>query len=234
MACNDAPTLIRFRGRRAWLWPDGHLLPVVAGGADDDPSGDGGSGGDDGGAGDSSGDGEPSGEPEDKTDWRAMARRWERDAKKAREQLKSAQDAARQATLSEHEKAIEKARQEAEAAGRNDERSKAVRRILVAEVRAAAGGRMADPADAVRLIDIDDFVVDDDGEPDPKQISAAIDALLKAKPYLAAKPNGSSDDDGQTMRRSFPDLGQGRRQGTPKPSIQSGAELYAARAGKKN
>lgn len=91
-----------------------------------------------------------------------------------------------EATKSETEKALEKARKEAGDTARSEERAKSNRRILTAEVRAAAGGKLADPADAVRLLDLDEFTVDDDGDIDEKAISKAIDDLLKSKPYLAA------------------------------------------------
>ncbi|MGH3602181.1 MAG: hypothetical protein ACRDQH_18205 [Pseudonocardiaceae bacterium] len=81
----------------------------------------------------------------------------------------------------------EKARREAEQAAQ----TKANTKILKAEVRAAAAGKLADPADALKLLDLDQFEVDGDGEVDTDEISSAIDTLLKSKPYLAAAANGS-------------------------------------------
>lgn len=63
---------------------------------------------------------------------------------------------------------------------------KANQRILRAEIKAAAGSKLSDPADAIRLLDLDQFEVGADGEIDAKEIADAIDDLLKAKPYLAA------------------------------------------------
>lgn len=60
-------------------------------------------------------------------------------------------------------------------------------RILRSEVKAAAAGKLADPGDALRLLDIDQFEVGDDGEIDEDEIADAIDDLLKKKPYLAAQ-----------------------------------------------
>lgn len=102
----------------------------------------------------------------------------------------------RDAQRSESEKAVEKARKEATEQARSEVLAAANRRILTAEVRAAAGGRLADPLDAVRLLDVDAFSVNEDGEVDTKAITKAIDGLLDAKPYLAANAKrfeGSAD-----------------------------------------
>ncbi len=68
-------------------------------------------------------------------------------------------------------------------------------RIVGTEVKAAAGGKLADPNDAVRLLDLDAFEVDDNGEVDSKAINKAIEDLGKEKPYLLAKqrPRGDAD-----------------------------------------
>jgi hypothetical protein len=57
-------------------------------------------------------------------------------------------------------------------------------RIVKAEIRAVAGAKLADPMDAVRLLDLSKFEVDENGNVDAKKIVAAVDELLKAKPYL--------------------------------------------------
>ncbi|PLS26032.1 hypothetical protein [Bifidobacterium parmae] len=57
-------------------------------------------------------------------------------------------------------------------------------RILKAEIRAAATGRMNDPADALRYLDLSQFTVGDDGDTDTQAITEALDGLLKDKPYL--------------------------------------------------
>ncbi|WP_318196902.1 hypothetical protein [Streptomyces sp. MCL20-2] len=76
----------------------------------------------------------------------------------------------------------EKARREAETAAL----SKANARILRAEVKAAAAGKLADPADAYKFLDLEQFEVDDDGNVDSDEVAEAIDDLIKSKPYLAA------------------------------------------------
>lgn len=65
--------------------------------------------------------------------------------------------------------------------------AKANARIVRAEVKAAAAGKLADPADAHRFLDLSQFEVDDDGNVDSSEISDAIDDLLQSKPYLAAQ-----------------------------------------------
>jgi len=60
-------------------------------------------------------------------------------------------------------------------------------RILKAEVRAAAAGKLADPADALQFLDLTKLEVGEDGEVDSKGVAAAIDELVKNKPYLAAQ-----------------------------------------------
>ncbi|MGH3933647.1 MAG: hypothetical protein ACRDS1_01460 [Pseudonocardiaceae bacterium] len=64
-------------------------------------------------------------------------------------------------------------------------------RILKAEVRAAAAGRLEDPGDALLHLDLDQFEVDGDGEVDRDEIRSAIDTLLKSKDYLAKKEPGN-------------------------------------------
>lgn len=111
---------------------------------------------------------------------------------------------------SEQDKALDAARKEAEKAARTEERARANRRILTAEIKAAAGGRLHNPADAVALLDLDEFTVDDDGEVEAKAIGKALDDLLAERPYLAA--NGSKP----------PPVDQGPRQTDTKPEVKPG------------
>lgn len=188
------PTRVVIDARPWWKFLDGTLLPVVSGG-------DGGGGGGEGNAGGEGGD------PPDLGDAGKRAIAAERDARtkaeKARKaaETKAADLEARLAELdgaqkSEHQKALEKARKEAGEAAGKEATAKANARIVRAEVRAAAGGKLADPNDAVRLLDLDEFAVDDDGEVDAKAIEAAIAKLVKDKPYLASgasRPSGDAD-----------------------------------------
>jgi hypothetical protein len=59
-------------------------------------------------------------------------------------------------------------------------------RILRSEVKAAAAGKLTDPADALRFLDLDKIDISDDGEVDAEEVADAIEDLIKTKPYLAA------------------------------------------------
>jgi hypothetical protein len=82
---------------------------------------------------------------------------------------------------------------EAQKAAREVEQSalaKANDRIIKAEVKAASAGKLADPLDALKFLDLGSFEVDDDGNVDSSAIAAAIGALIADKPYLAAQGGG--------------------------------------------
>lgn len=137
------------------------------------------------------------------TDERAARKRAEREAKEAKAEL----DKIRNAGQSEQEKAIAKAKAE----GTTEALKTANARILRAEIKAAAGGKLTDPADAVRLLDLSDFEVDADGEVDSKAIAKAIDQLVKDKPYLAGNgagntTRGSADQGARGGGGSKPDM----------------------------
>lgn len=106
--------------------------------------------------------------------------------RKARQKLERDFKKLQEANQTEAEKAVAAARAE----GRIEGLTASNKRILRAEVKAAAGGVLQDPTDAVRMLDLDEFEVDDDGEVDAKAIEAAVTRLAKDKPYLAvgAKP----------------------------------------------
>ncbi len=63
---------------------------------------------------------------------------------------------------------------------------KANERLVRAEIKAAASGKLTNPALAIRLLDLSSFDVDDDGEVDATAIAAAIDELITKEPYLAS------------------------------------------------
>lgn len=87
--------------------------------------------------------------------------------------------------------------------------SKANQRIVRAEVKAAAAGKLADPGDAYRFLDLTQFEVDDDGEIDSAEVADAIDDLLKSKPYLAAQ--------GGSKPRFEGTVDSGARKGSSRP-----------------
>jgi len=82
--------------------------------------------------------------------------------------------------------------------------AKANTRILSAEVRAAAAGKLSDPSDALTFIDLSQFDVDDDGSVDETEIADAIADLLRKKPYLAAQG-------GPSTPKPDPSQGEGSR-----------------------
>jgi len=86
----------------------------------------------------------------------------------------------------EAEHAAQVAAQKVQEEARAESDKRANQRILKAEIRAAATGKLADPADALRYLDLSTFDVKDDGETDSAAIAKAIDDLIKNKPYLAA------------------------------------------------
>lgn len=206
---HPTPTVALVAGRPYWSWPDGSLAPVLRGGADNDPAGGAGGGGtgtatDDGkgGAGTDDGKGaagtddgkgskdEPLGAPglaalQSERDAREAAEREAKAAKKALEDLQ-----AEHAT--EEEKKLKAARDE----GSAEATAKANARILKSEVKVLATGKLADPSDAVALLDLTKFEVDADGNVDEKKIASAIEALLKEKPHLAARAKRTGDGGG--------------------------------------
>lgn len=91
-------------------------------------------------------------------------------------------------------------------------------RLVKAEVRAAAAGKLADPADAHRFLDLGQFEVDDDGNVDADEVADAIDDLLKSKPYLAAQG-------GSTKPRFQGTADSGARKGNARPTQLTEADV---------
>lgn len=123
--------------------------------------------------------------------WKQRARTAEAEAKRAKE-LDGELARLREQTMSDQEKAIEKAKREATAEANKTFNS----RLVQAEVRAAAAGKLADPEDAIRFIDLSGIAIDGDGAVDKKAIEKELTDLLKARPYLAAsatRPTGTVD-----------------------------------------
>jgi hypothetical protein len=177
-----------------WVFADGTRLPIISGGTDDP-------------APDPTPDPTPDPDPADLGEAGKKALEAERAARKAAEKAAKEREAEYASmkeklekfeadAMSESEKAIAKARKEAEAEARTQERERFHVHLVRAEVRAAAGGKLADPEDAVRMLDLSEFKVTDDGEVDGKAISKSIEDLLKSKPYLAAKAKGTGNLDG--------------------------------------
>lgn len=102
------------------------------------------------------------------------------------------------------EQALAEARREAAA----EASAKANERILRSEVRAAAAGKLNDPADALKLLDLDQFEVGGDGDVDTEEITDAINDLLQSKPYLAAQRGTTQFDSARGKRKPAGQLTQ--------------------------
>lgn len=127
--------------------------------------------------------------------------------KKALDAMKAERKAARDAAAAEKARADalqakldgKEAEHQAEQEKRETEKAalaKANQRILRSEIKAAAKGVLADPADAYKFLDLDSFEVGEDGEVDDAAITAALTDLVSTKPYLAAQGGrfqGSAD-----------------------------------------
>lgn len=99
----------------------------------------------------------------------------ERQAKKASAEL----EALRAQSMTDQEKAIAEARAQARA----ETLAEANSRLVRAEARSIAAGRLRNPDDVALLGDLDLFVVD--GDVDVKALGKAVDQLVAARPYLA-------------------------------------------------
>lgn len=95
------------------------------------------------------------------------------------------------------EQQIEAARREGETAAEK----RANERLVKAELKAAAKGKLTNVADALVFIDLSSIEVGDDGEVDSDALETAIDNLLTERPYLGAAPTkrfgGGVDQGGQ-------------------------------------
>lgn len=96
--------------------------------------------------------------------------------------------------------------------------AKANERIIRAEVKAAAAGKLADPADAYKFLDLGQFEVDADGNLDADEVADAIEDLLKSKPYLAAQG-------GTPTKRFQGTADSGARKGTGRPAQLTEADV---------
>lgn len=120
-----------------------------------------------------------------------------RDTLRERESELEAMRAKADGREAEHQAAIEAQRVKDEAlSAAND-------RLRRAEIRAQAAGKLNDPKDALSFLDMSEFEVGDDGEIDGDTVAAAIDDLIKNKPYLAAQSRRfEGDADGGARKES--------------------------------
>jgi hypothetical protein len=111
-------------------------------------------------------------------------RKARREAERAAREAQAELEKVRIASLSDHEKEVAAARREGERAG--------LRRIVEAELRAAAAGKMANPHLAARLLDVEELIPKDGDEVDGERVAEAIERLLEAEPYLRVSVPGAT------------------------------------------
>lgn len=123
---------------------------------------------------------------QEETDWKAMARQWE---KRAKENSKAADELEklRAASMSEQEKAVAAAKAE----GATEASKTFGGRLAAAEFKAAVAAKGLDLGDALDLIDTTKFV-DDKGDVDEAEIKKAVTKLAK---IAASKGPGTSGGD---------------------------------------
>ena len=147
--------------------------------------------------------------------------------KKARDTMKGKLKAERErrrsleAQLAERDKPADGDQPDPDALVRQAEATALARvneRLVKAEVRAAAAGKLADPADAHRFLDLSQFEVDADGNVDADEVAEAIDDLLTSKPYLAAQG-------GSTKPRFQGTADSGARKGNARPTQLTEADV---------
>jgi hypothetical protein len=116
----------------------------------------------------------------------AMKAKWQAEKTKRTDlEAKLAAATAKKSTGEDDE--VAQARQQAMSEAVTAATKKANDRILASEIKLAAVGKLANPALALKLLDLSQFEVDDDGNVDADEISDAIADLIKNEPYLAAQ-----------------------------------------------
>jgi hypothetical protein len=171
------------------------IYPILGASEDDSSNDDGGADGDDGAAvDDGSGD---DGKPDPAAAQKKVNRDLERKLNEARreiDQLKATGKPAGQGDDGEPD--VEKLVETRVKEQLTEAQKRADARVLRSEIKAAAAGKLADPADALAFLDLSSFEVDADGSVDEQEIAEAIDDLLTRKPHLAAqggRSKGSAD-----------------------------------------
>ncbi|MGW7598123.1 hypothetical protein [Streptomyces antimycoticus] len=141
----------------------------------------------------------------------SMKDKWkaERDKRRELEQQLAERDKLAEGETPDPEAIVRQAEQAAMA--------KANERIVRAEVKAAAAGKLADPADAYKFLDLSQFEVDADGALDADEVAEALDDLIQRKPYLAAQ--------GGTTKRFQGTADSGARKGTGRPAQLTEADV---------
>ena len=148
------------------------------------------------------------------------SRRWEERAKANADASKEL-DKLRQSQMSETEKAVA----EAKATGRSEALREIGGRLVDAEVKAAAAGRLTEAQRDALLDGLNrSRFLTDDGDVDTARVAKWVDSIAPAT-QEPAQP--------EPIGRARVDLGQGRRSGQVRPSVAAGRDLYAQLRGDK-
>lgn len=126
-------------------------------------------------------------------DWKAMARKWEREAKRnsnALSKVNSEVESLREAQKTESEKALDAARREGYSKAESEWKVKWRKERVTTEAIRAMSGRVSDPRLALPHLRLPDDAVDDNGEVNRDALAQAVDDLLAEYPALAI--NGTS------------------------------------------
>ncbi|HJX78569.1 hypothetical protein [Glutamicibacter sp.] len=125
-----------------------------------------------------------------------------------KDKLKASKKAEREAKaeLQRSKSSVGKSEEDQEAERKREERDAAVlqkanERVLRSDIKAAAAGKLQNPALAIRLLDLSDFEPDEDGVYDEDEIAQAIDDLIETDPYLAAQSGKSTQFDSARGKR---------------------------------
>lgn len=121
---------------------------------------------------------------DDAEKWKALARKHEKESKARAKRISDLEKAGQ----TESERAVSEARD----AATKETRDRYAGRLFAAELRSIARDRLnvpatllADPDVGRKLLSLDDYPVDDDGDVDTQAISDAVDRLLEKDPTLA-------------------------------------------------
>lgn len=129
---------------------------------------------------------------------RADAEKARKTAEKKAKELEEQLAAATADQQTDHEKAIDAARKEADATARSEVQAELHRERVESALIRAAAGVLEDPQDAIVYL-ADKVEIGDDGRPDPKKVTAMVAKLAEQKPGLTvsgAKPPPGSFDGG--------------------------------------
>ncbi|MTA15577.1 MAG: hypothetical protein F2534_23565, partial [Actinobacteria bacterium] len=146
---------------------------------------------------------------------RRARREAEKTAKQAADELakvRAEADELRQKAMSDDEKKLAEALaakeveiRQAITAEADTKIAAAERRVLKERLKTAATSKLTNVADADVFVNVDDLERDAEGNVSDAALAAAVEALLKERPYLGAKPGGGSADQGH-RRDAAPDL----------------------------